>query len=431
MSYINNVQPLKPFTRGVSIIGVGVAPFMFSMDNPETKGLTEGELFGTAAIEAMKDAGLTAKDVDFYIHAQAGPAFQSDAGTPNMHVANWFGMKGKASVHHSEACSTGYVALEQAAMYVASGTYDVVLSGACDMSYSIVDKKKPNFMRRHCTDDMFNEVLENFKPMDYPRWSHAVQPMLTESWLDEYVVENKLDDKIDDVLCALSKNSNRAACLNPNSVTHETYDDIARMFRMDGADAYLKSKFNPRLGRYVRASNFEVRCDGAGAVIVCPTEMAKRITDQYVEVLGIGHSCVPCGTPRLEKIATAAAYKQVRDFTGLTGKDMDLFLTNDFFQTSQILSAEECEYLPRNEGWQYALDGRMFFDGERPVNTNGGRCTYGHAHGSSGLHDLYEAVKQMQGKMGATQVKKPVNYAMLRGFGGGQNVLCTILKSNR
>ena len=50
MSYKNNVNPLKPYSRGVSIIGVGAVPFMFAMDDPETKGLTEGELFGYAAI---------------------------------------------------------------------------------------------------------------------------------------------------------------------------------------------------------------------------------------------------------------------------------------------------------------------------------------------------------------------------------------------
>jgi hypothetical protein len=36
----------------------------------------------------------------------------------------------------------------------------------------------------------------------------------------------------------------------------------------------------------------------------------------------------------------------------------------------------------------------------------------------------------MRGEMGPTQVKKPVEYAMLRGFGGGQNVMCTMLKYN-
>ena len=73
-------------------------------------------------------------------------------------------------------------------------------------------------------------------------------------------------------------------------------------------------------------------------------------------------------------------------------------------------------------------EGRIAFDGDRPVNTNGGRCQYGHAAGASGLHDLYEAVRQMRGEAGATQVKHPVNRAMLRGFGGSQNVLNIMLE---
>lgn len=430
MSYQVDVNPLKPYSRGVSIIGVGATPFMLSKDNAETRGLCEGELFGYAAIEAMKDAGLTAKDVDFYIHAQAGPGWQSDAGTPNMHVANWFGMKGKASCHHSEACCTGYVALEQAVSYVASGAYDIVLSGACDMSYSVAYTDKPSFIRRNCTDEMFANALKNAQPKDYTLWNRSGGALSCEAWLDEYVHENGLVDQIDDVLCAVALDSRRAAALNPLSLNHDTYEDMAHMFRMKSADEFLRSKFNPRLGQYLRAANFEQRCDGAGAFIVCPTEIAHRYSDHPIEVLGIGHSCLEMGMPLLEKYATEAAYKQVRDLTGLTGADMDLFMVNDFFMHSQFLAAEICEYLPKNEGWKYALEGRTAFDGDHPINSNGGRCQYGHAHGTSGVHDLYEAVKQMRGEMGPTQVKKPVRHAMLRGYGGGQNVTCAILESN-
>ena len=42
---------------------------------------------------------------------------------------------------------------------------------------------------------------------------------------------------------------------------------------------------------------------------------------------------------------------------------------------------------------------------------------------ASGLHDVYEAVHQMRGDAGATQVHHDVKHAMLRGFGGSQNVL--------
>ena len=430
MSYQVKLNPLKPLSRSVSIIGVGATPFMFAMDNPETNGLGEGELFGYAAIEAMKDAGLNAKDVDFFIHAQAGPGWQSNFGTANMHVANWFGMKGKASCHHSEACCTGYISLEQAVSYVASGAYDVVLSGACDMSYSTACPDKPSFMRRYGTDQVFYETLCSIYPRDYTLETHCASNMSGEQWIDQYVHENGIEDKIDDVLCIMALHARRAAALNPLSLSRDTYEDIARSRKMETAEEYLRSKFNPKVGMYLRPSNLEQRCDGAAAIIVCPTEMANRYTDRPVEVLGTVHAYLEGGTPRLEKLATEAAYNQVKELTGLTGADMDLFLTNDFIQPSQFLSAETCEYLPVRKGWEYVLEGRTAFDGDRAINTNGGRCQYGHAHGTSGLHDIYEAVKQMRGEMGPTQVKKPVKHAMLRGFGGSQNLTCTILKNN-
>ena len=117
----------------------------------------------------------------------------------------------------------------------------------------------------------------------------------------------------------------------------------------------------------------------------------------------------------------------MKELTGLTGADMDLFLTNDFYNQSQMLAAEICEYLPKGEGWQYLKEGRMAYTGDRPVNTNGGRCQYGHAAGASGLHDLYEAVHQMRGDAPA-QVNHEVNRAMLRGFGGAQNLLNIMLE---
>ena len=432
MNYCVDVPALKPYSRSVSIVGVGATPFMQAKDDPATNGLGEGELFGYAAIEAMKDAHMTAKDVDFYIHAQAGPGWQSNFGTPAMHVANWFGMKGKGNAHHSEACCTGYVALEQAVNYVASGAYDVVLTGACDMSYSVAYPDKPPFMRRNGTDAMFYETLCSVQPRNFSLYQRAANEIGLESWLDDYFKENGLtEEQIDAMITRLTIDSRRAAALNPLSLNYgQDYDTIARGMGMT-AEEFLHSKFNPMLGsRYYHAANMELRCDGAGALIVCPTEIAHRFTDKPIEVLGVGHSCIELSLPQLEKFATEAAYKQVRDLTGLTGADMDLFLTNDFFHFSQLLSAEACEYLPKGEGWKYISEGRTAFDGDRPVNSNGGRCHYGHAHGTSGLHDFYEAVKQMRGEAGATQVKKPVNYAMLRGFGGGQNVTCTILKNN-
>lgn len=429
MNFNDNIPKLKPYGRSVSIIGVGATPFVRVLDDPEVNGLTEGELFGYASQAAMRDAGMTGKDVDFFIHGQAGPGWISNFATANIHVTNWLGMKGKGSMHQSEACATGYVALETAVNYVASGTYDVVLSGGIDMPYSIAYPTRVLTKRRFGTDAIFHEVLCSTVTRDYNLFTRGVLPFSSESWIDEYFKKNNLSDEtIDKVMTNMAINCRRAAALNPLGLFDTTFEDLAHENGLETAEEYLHSRFNPLIGKYMRACHFEQRCDGAGAFIVCPTEMAYKYTDHPIEVLGIGHSCIEYSTPLLEKQATANAYKQVRELTGLTGKDMDLFLTNDFFMQSEMLAAEECEYLPADKGWEYMMEGRAAFDGDRPVQPHGGRCQYGHASAASGLHDIYEAVLQMRGERGATQVKNPVNRTMIRGFGGGQNVLCIVLE---
>jgi len=82
-----NQTTLHPYSRSVSIIGVGCTPFMYTLDNPETAGLTEGELFGYAAYKAMEDAGIGPKDVDYFFHGQATPFNGSNYITPNMQVS--------------------------------------------------------------------------------------------------------------------------------------------------------------------------------------------------------------------------------------------------------------------------------------------------------------------------------------------------------
>ena len=159
MSFNDNVPKLKPYSRSVSIIGVGATPFVRVLDDPAVDGLCEPELFGYAARDAMKDAGIDGSDVEFYIHGQAGPGWTSNYATPNMHVANWIGMKAKGSYHHSEACATGYVALETAVQLVASGQYDMVLSGCIEMPYSIAYPTRVLTKRRFGTDAIFHETL--------------------------------------------------------------------------------------------------------------------------------------------------------------------------------------------------------------------------------------------------------------------------------
>lgn len=420
---------LGKLSRSVSIIGIGATPFMNINDDPDLLGLTEGDCFGYAALAAMEDAGLEPRDVDYFYHGSANPKMFNNAVTPNMQVAEWFGMRGRGSVHHSEACCTGYVALEQAVLAVASGAYDIVLSGGVEMATGLPDGKKPACFRRPMTTEDIWPDLDSIIDRSYTR-ALGGGNIGQDDWIDMYRVENGLTARqIDDILNMMSYQCRRAASLNPMALEQTPFEEIAKARGYDDPFEYLRSPFNPKTTQYLRVTGNAPSADGAACCIVCPTEMARQFKQKPIEVLGIGASCLESMVPHLEKKATAEAARQAYETTGVKPEDLDLLLINDFILSSQLLAAEEVGYLPKGEGWKYVMDGRTAFDGDRPINTNGGRTSYGHAFGASGMADVYEAVLQMRGQAGDHQVKKLPKTTMLRGFGGGQNVRISILRT--
>lgn len=424
------MKKLGKYSRSVSIIGVGCTPFMYALDNPETAGLTEGEFFGYAALDAMEDAGIKPKDVEFFFHGQANPMGLSDYITPNMQVANWCGLRGKGSIHHSEACCTGYLALEQAVNAVASGKYDIVLSGAIDLSDSVPVPGMPAHVRTKFTMDEFLKSTSLMYDRAYTRSLMAGTGILHDDAAALYAKEHGLSEQqIDDMLNHLAINTRRGSAKHPLAVNRVEYATLAKEAGFDNVMDYMRSPYNPRMGEYLRVSGMELKCDGAAAVIVCPTEMAGQFKHKPIEVLGIGSASLEASQVHLETRGTIEAVRQAYEVTGLRPEDIDLFYANDFIITSHLISAEIAGYIPKGEGWKYAVDGRTAYDGDKPINTNGGRCSFGHAHAASGLADLHEAVTQMRGLAGERQVKKLPRTTMLRGFGGGQNVAATIIRT--
>ena len=427
---LTNVK-LGKTLRSVSIVGIGATPFFNAEENKTYSGLTNGELFGHAALDAMKDAGVEPRDVQFFYHGSANPHVLENCITPNIQVADWFGMRGKGSLSHSEGCCTGYIALEEAVMAVASGMYDIVLTGACDMGTGMPDGNTPAFMRVPMSTEVLFPDLDSIFDRAYGRYLGGGPGMNHDDWINYYAMENGLsEEQIDDVLIHQAYHFRRAAELCPRAIRRTPFETLAKEAGYDDVWEYMKSPYNPKMTQYLRTSSDSCVADGAAACIVVPTEIAKQFNAKPIEVLGVGASVLDAIVPHLEKKATAEAARQVYEVTGLTPDDIDLVYVNDFIGSSAFLAAEEIGYLPKGEGWKYALDGRIAFDGDKPMNTNGGRTSYGHAFGASGMADVFEAVTQMRGEAGERQVKKMPKHTFLRGFGGAQNVRAIILESN-
>lgn len=435
-----NKTTLGKYNRSVSIIGVGCTPFMYTVDNPETDGLTEGEMFGYAALKAMEDAGVNPQDVDFYFHGQASPLNGSNYLTPNVQIANWFGMKGKGSIHHSEACCTGYLAIEQAVNAVASGKYNCVLTGCVEFGDSTpapadnIETPKHPYKRDKMTMDKFLATTSWLYDRTYSRSLMAPIELIYDDAAEDYVRTRGIStENMDDALNWMAINNRRNAAKNPLAIERTEFADIAKEKGFDNVMDYMRSPYNPKMGDFLRMEGVERKCDGAAACIVCATDMipeiAKDLAHKPIEVIGIGSAACEASTPHFEIRATEEAVRQAYEVTGVKPEELDIFFANDFIITSHLISAEIAGYLPYGEGWKYICDGRTAYDGDKPINTNGGRTSFGHAHAASGLADVYEACMQMRGECDERQVKKLPKIAMLRGYGGAQNVAAVLLRT--
>jgi acetyl-CoA C-acetyltransferase len=90
--------------------------------------------------------------------------------------------------------------------------------------------------------------------------------------------------------------------------------------------------------------------------------------------------------------------------------------------------AELSGYLPKGEGLKYAQEGRLRYDGDRPMTTHGGRHAFGHAWAASAGADTYEAVKQMRGLSGGKQIKPSPEISVLHTHGYAMNSTVLVLK---
>lgn len=420
-------------SRSVSVVGVGCTRMGTLTKSPWLAGLTESELFAWASLEAMKDAGLEGKDIDILFHGQIGNVSFSRLLNPAASYQDWVGMHGKPCIHHEEACGTGYVGFNLAVMAVASGACDIALTGGVEVLSTVADSRKPSHMREEASHAFkIGEIADILADPAYSRFpSNIIHNSLFEYPPTDYMEHYGITlEQFGDMCNALAVQARRASSRHPLAFYQTEFKTLAQEAGYDDVMEYLRQDaYNRKTSKYYRKLHDFATTDGAAAVIVCTTEIAKKLKQQPIEVLGISGASMDTRHPRNEEKITEISIRQVYEKTGVKPSEIDLFQTQDLKIFDQIDSAEIAGYLPKGEGWQAALDGCTGFDGERPINTNGGRTGFGHAYAASGLADVGEVVQQMRGQCGERQVKKLPETALLRGIGGGQNATAAILRT--
>jgi benzoylsuccinyl-CoA thiolase BbsB subunit len=148
--------------------------------------------------------------------------------------------------------------------------------------------------------------------------------------------------------------------------------------------------------------------DGAAAVVIGPADVALRHTNRPVNVIG---SHLASGkfisgfrdmtTPEITVRCVSELYEEI----GLGPEDLDLVECHDAFTIAELLYYEALGLCKPGEGVKLLREGATSLGGRVVVNPTGGLLSKGHPVGASGVAQIVEIVRQLQGRAEQRQVE--------------------------
>ncbi|MBN2530966.1 MAG: thiolase domain-containing protein [Deltaproteobacteria bacterium] len=230
------------------------------------------------------------------------------------------------------------------------------------------------------------------------------------------------ESKYMDHLAMLANKNYGNAKRNKNAQTRKWYMSLAHA-QTRGV------KYNSLVGAGLAVSDCSQVTDGGACLILCSKKYAQEYClrndmhlDELPYIAGWGHRHAPISYKK--KIEYAKSHDCILPFTkmavedayrmaGVTVNDVDVIETHDCFTSSEY-AAISCFGITQPGREFEAIDsGRIFFDGDLPVNPSGGLIGGGHPVGASGVRMMLDLEKQVLGKAGGYQVANAEVAAML------------------
>jgi acetyl-CoA C-acetyltransferase len=174
--------------------------------------------------------------------------------------------------------------------------------------------------------------------------------------------------------------------------------------------------------------------DGGGALVITTPERARNLKKKPVYILGTGEAVRHAGRGQRDflDIAAAQSGKLAFERAGVKHADIDMAMIYDSFTITVVSTLENLGFCKPGEGGPFVSGGRLRFDGEFPINTDGGGLSSNHPM-MRGMFLVIEATKQLRGECGPRQVKD-CKIALVHGTGGSLGLRhsgATLILSNQ
>lgn len=147
----------------------------------------------------------------------------------------------------------------------------------------------------------------------------------------------------------------------------------------------------------------DIHCDGSTALVVSRRSTTERDPrDVLVEAFGIAPATAPSADALGDELPGQRAADQMWGRTTAAPGDVDVAGLYDGFSILTLLWLEALGFCGRGESGPFVEDGRRIdLGGSLPLNTQGGQLSGGRLHGLGFVHEL---CSQLRGEAGARQV---------------------------
>lgn len=364
-------------------------------------GLTKfGELWGEnveslaaqASREALKEAGLEIEDMDLLIVGNMLLGQLEGRGHGGRIVADALDFFGP-SLAVEAACASGGLAVRTGLMAIKAGmARKVLVVGAEKMTDADSETITRALMGAGGGDEQMAGAT-----------FASLYALMHQSYQRKYHVENRL-------MAAMAVLSHKHGALNP----------LAQFQKTVTADEVMESVL---VADPVRLLHCAPISDGAAALVLATGRKPK------VEIIGSGQGGDSLSlAPRKDlwqMRATQRAMKEALDHAKIKASEIDVAEIHDCFSVAGLMALEDLGFCERGLAGKYVVQVKDYM-----INPSGGLKAAGHPVGATGVKQVVEIVRQLQGRGGNRQVLG-AKIGLTQNVGGaGATALVHILKVN-
>lgn len=313
-------------------------------------------------------------------------------------------------IRNENWCTSGHIALIEACLAVASGTFDIVMALG-------VEKLKDTGYPGLGTGRGMSPVYEA------RRTAPGSFGMIATRYFHEYGLTMEEGKEL---IARIAVKNHSNGCLAPKS----HFKNIVTLEQVINAPTIAYP-----LGLFDCCGN----SDGSACAIIMNAELAKKYREDPIYVKGFGvvaDAVLPQSRPGFNwtgfkalQQSSAMAYKM----SGITNprNEIDIAEVHDCFTITELAIYEDFGFSSRGRAREDIESGFFGLNGGLPVNTDGGLKCFGHPVGASGLRMTYEVYKQLQGKVDNPQRQvKNASRGLSHTFGGPPQISAVAIFGN-